>query len=126
MSIAPIVTDDRIHFERTDDRSRMADLYAAADVLLHTSRREICGASFSEALQAGCPIAASDIPAFRENAAPEAVALCPPGDARAFADAALRLVDRPDLREAARRHFESKLSFDAIARRRRALFATLG
>ncbi len=119
------VSDPRIVVERVDDPQRMADLYAASDVMIHASHREICGTAFMEALQSGCPIAASDIPAFRANAIEGAVTLCPVDDAAAFARAALDLAARADARRRAREGFEAELSFDAIARRRLAVFERL-
>lgn len=120
-----IARDDRIRVERFDDPSSMSAAYAAADVMLHPSRREICGTSYVEALQNGCPIAASDIPAFRRNAVDGAVRLCPVGDANAFASAALELAADSGARDIARAHFDDQLSFDAIAKRRLALYRSL-
>jgi glycosyltransferase involved in cell wall biosynthesis len=98
--------------------SEMIDAYDAADVMLHTSRREICGHAYVEALSMGLPIAASDIPAFRRWHPTEGVRICPAGDADAFAKAAIELVDRPAPRAEARAYFERELTFDVIARRR--------
>lgn len=119
------VSDPRIRVSRIDDASKMADLYAASDVMLHPSHREIGGTSFMEALQSGCPVAASDIPTFRANAIEGAVELCPVDDAEAFARAALALFHRPDARTRAREGFAAHLSFDAIARRRLEVFERL-
>ncbi len=104
-------------------RAEMAPLYAAADVMLHTSRREACGAAFVEGMGAGLPIAGSDIPPFRALARGGAARLCPLGDAEAFARAALALAaDRASGRRA-RVRFEQALTFDAIAARKMAVYA---
>ena len=99
-------------------RTEMAPLYAAADVMLHTSRREACGTAFVEALSAGVPIAGSDIPPFRALSRGGAAKLCPVGDADAFARAALELAADEEARARARARYERALTFDAIAERK--------
>jgi len=102
--------------------AEMAELYANAAVLLHTSLREVCGYAFVEALAAGVPIAASDIPPFRAMGTTSAVSLCKPGDAGAFAAAALRLIEDRCAGDVARAHYAAELSYDANARRRVAVY----
>lgn len=74
----------------------VADLLAAADVLVMPSHQEGLGVAALEAMAAGVPVIAS-----RVGGVPEAVAdgttgiLVPPGDARALADAVTRLAADP-------------------------------
>ena len=112
----------RLRFEIAAPRSAMPQLYAAADVLLHTSRREVCGYAFVEALAAGVPVAASAIPPFSAMAVDRAVRLCEVGAPAAFADAVIDLLADPAASSVATRHFAEALSFDAIAARRLAVY----
>jgi glycosyltransferase involved in cell wall biosynthesis len=118
----PLHREVRMRVEKSGGRmllrAEIAPLYAAADVMLHTSRREACGAAFVEALGAGVPIAGSDIPPFRALALGGAARLCPLGDPGAFAEAALELAADPEARRRARARFENALTFDAIAERK--------
>jgi len=69
-----------------DDDALRASLSACACVVF-PSRSEAFGLAMIEALAAGAPVVASDIPAFREIAPPTGVALVDFDDARAVADA---------------------------------------
>lgn len=100
--------------------AEMAPLYAAADVMLHPSLREVCGAALVEALTAGVPAAVSDIPAFRALVGGGA-RLCGPGDPRAFADVALALLADPNARDRAKAR-GAELTFDRIAERKLAVY----
>lgn len=53
-------------FKGAVERSGIKNYYAAADVFVSASRRESYGIALREAMAAGLPIIASDIPAFRE------------------------------------------------------------
>jgi glycosyltransferase involved in cell wall biosynthesis len=74
-------------------------LYRTATVLCFPSRAEGFGLPVLEAMAAGLPVVASDIPAVREVAGPAAV-LVPPGDAEALREALLELLGDPDRRGA--------------------------
>ncbi len=76
----------------------LAARFAEADVFCAPSLGgESFGMVLVEAMAAGCPVVASDIPGYAE-AARGAAALCPPGDARALAEALGRVVADPALR----------------------------
>ncbi len=112
----------RVRLRADAPRDTIAQLWAAADLSIHASHREVCGTAFLEALGAGVPVAASDIPPFRAVAAgpagPEGVAFAPIGDDEALAAAGLGLLADPSAGPRARAHFERRLSFPALARRR--------
>ncbi|MCK6548622.1 glycosyltransferase, partial [Myxococcota bacterium] len=113
---------DRVELRWAAPQPRLPELYAAADVFVHASRREISGYAFIEALQFGLPIVASDIPAFRAMGA-DVPRFAPPGDVDAFTRALVAaLDDGPAARARSRRRFEAALSFDAIARRKLAAY----
>jgi glycosyltransferase involved in cell wall biosynthesis len=85
-------------------RPDVADLLAAADLVIVPSRWEGQPLIVQEALRAGAPVLATDAGGTRE-VTDDAVVLVPPGDAAALADAVERLLDdaaeRRRLREAA-------------------------
>jgi len=89
------------HLPRVSE-SELQSLYAGASVFAYPSLIEGLGLPLLEAMAAGLPVVASDIPVFREIAEDAAV-LVPPGDPRAWAEAILRLRSpqvRADLIEA--------------------------
>jgi glycosyltransferase involved in cell wall biosynthesis len=102
---------DRVRFLGAVERSAIPDLLAAADVFVQPSTFEGQSNAILEALQAGLPIVAHDIPEQRETIADpdgtSAGALVPLGDVDAWAAAIERLrVDRAAMqaaREVARR-----------------------
>ncbi len=74
--------------------AELAAWYQAADAFLFPSVKEGWGLVAMEALAAGLPLIASDIPVFREYLEPDVTALLvPPGDVAALALAMHRLVD---------------------------------
>jgi glycosyltransferase involved in cell wall biosynthesis len=75
------------------DRRTLAAVYRRADLALQPSDAEGFGLPLAEALACGTPALASAIPALREVGG-EAVAYAPPGDAPAWTEAALDLLDR--------------------------------
>ena len=110
----------------------MAAWYAAADVLAFPSTKEGFGLAALEAMTAGLPVVASDLPVFREWMVPGRDALAAPvGDAAVLADLLGAVLDdaalRERLREAGRR-LASTYSWSASARRHLDLYrmATTG
>jgi glycosyltransferase involved in cell wall biosynthesis len=78
----------RVTFAGEVDHASLPGIYASADVLLFTSSSETQGLVLVEALAAGLPIAAVDVPATREVAAGSAVLAPPEASALAAAAAA--------------------------------------
>lgn len=75
---------------RVDD---VAGLLAASDLYVHSSLSEGCSNSVLEAMAAGCPVVATDIPGNREALGEEAVScLVPVGDHYALARRILSLL----------------------------------
>jgi glycosyltransferase involved in cell wall biosynthesis len=106
---------ERVHLLGPLPHDRIELLCRAADFFVLASRREGSGYALIEALACGATPVVSDIPSFR--ALTGAVgALAPPGDARAFSDAVLRLaaLPRDALREQALAHFGTNLSFEVV------------
>lgn len=89
---------------------RVADWYAAADLLVLPSRWEGMALTPLEAMACGCPVVVTDVDGSREMLPPgqEIACLVPPGDTTALADAVTRLaLDAPlraELAEAAGKH----------------------
>jgi glycosyltransferase involved in cell wall biosynthesis len=76
-------------------RDDVADLYAAADVVVLPSRWEARSLTAQEALRAGRPLVATDVGGVPGLVGDGAV-LVPPGDAVALGTAVRRLLDHPD------------------------------
>jgi len=76
-------------------RDDVADLYAAADVVVLPSVWEARSLTAQEAMLAGRPLVATDVGAIRSLVGDGAV-LVPPGDAAALAVAVRRLLDDPN------------------------------
>lgn len=91
----PDVTEDWIKPIGAVDDERLPGVYAAADIFCAPS---VSGESFGvilvEAMAAGVPVIASDIPGYRE-AAGGAALLSPPGDPQVLAAAAASLLEDP-------------------------------
>lgn len=109
-----------VQFEHGLGPEQMALRYAASDVLIHTSHREVCGAAFSEALSMGLPIVSTRIPSFEAKAHAQAVVLCPRSDPSTFARGTLSFLTSGarGARNVAKAHFDERLSFAAIGKRR--------
>jgi glycosyltransferase involved in cell wall biosynthesis len=90
------VADRLILLGRVSD-STLAGLYRDALMLCLPSLAEGFGLPVVEAMAAGLPVVASDLPAIREVTSGNAV-LVPPGDVEALADAVTRLIADRDLR----------------------------
>lgn len=91
------------------DRSQLRGLVAGASLLAFPSLYEGFGLPPLEAMAAGTPVVATDVPAVREVVGSHA-RLVPPRDAAALADALHFVVDHTpstEQREAARRHAAS-------------------
>lgn len=101
-----------------DDKERNA-LFSGALVQLMPSRFEGFGLAAAEAMAAGVPLVASSAGSLPEVVdEPHGGVLVPPGDARALADATLRLLDDPVAREtlsASARLSAGRFHWDAVA-----------
>lgn len=103
----------------------LAWLYNSAALLVHPSKAEGFGLPVLEAMAAGCPVVASDIPALRELGG-DALNLCPPDKPEAFAAAIARLLLNSKVaEEAGRRGVERSrgFSFAEAAARTAAVYA---
>lgn len=105
------------------ERSDVFDLLGEIDIYaFSTTSAEGFGIALIEAMAAGIPIAATDVPACREVLQDGAVGvLVPPGDAAALAQALSDLLQNKELRqglvEAARIRVRREYSIEACARR---------
>jgi glycosyltransferase involved in cell wall biosynthesis len=79
-------------------RPRLDGLIARAIALVYPSRYEGFGLPLAEAMGAGCPVIASDLPVIREVVG-DAGLLVSVGDVSAWADAMLRVLDDQALRQ---------------------------
>lgn len=108
----------RVSFRGQADHAAMALVYSSADFLLQASRREWSGLAVLEAMACGAIPVVTDIPAFRKMTGGGRFGrLFPVGDAVGLARAVLGIpaAERPVLARAVRQHFESALSFGALA-----------
>jgi alpha-1,6-mannosyltransferase len=78
----------------THDRQLLSRVLASADALLHGSSAETFGLAIAEALCAALPIVVPDVGGAAALADPSYAETYPAGDARACADAVLRLLAR--------------------------------
>jgi len=108
--------------------TELAGWYHAADALCFPSLKEGWGLAVLEAIAAGIPVLASDIPVFREYLTDGRTALLPTaGDAEAIAKDLERLLDEPRLRirlTAAAREVLPRYSWQASAARHREVYAS--
>lgn len=105
--------------------------WASHDVFVQPSLHEGHGSALDEALLRGYPVAASDLPVFRERLEPGDVAFFPPGDATALASALEEMRDGAVRRRLAASAYRRAMSFpawedtlrgyDAVLERERAL-----
>jgi glycosyltransferase involved in cell wall biosynthesis len=87
-----------VRVEPHASRERLAELYAGAAALIQPSLYEGFGLTALEAMSAGTPVIAANIPVLREICA-GAVLYADPRDPRSFAGAMLQLAEQPRLRE---------------------------
>jgi glycosyltransferase-like protein len=122
--------DDDVVLLGTVPDAELPGWYAAADVLAFPSTKEGWGLAVLEAMSAGLPVVASDLPVFREFLSPGRDALLVPvDDAPALATALAAVLDDPELadrlRSAARATCE-RFSWARSAAEHQAIYAALG
>ena len=118
----------RVHLVGTVPHERMENAYRAADLFVSASRREGSGYALIEALSVGTTPVVTDIAAFRKIVGNDGVgALTPVGDGEAMARALVELasLDRAQLRQRVRRHFDETMSFDVIGKQLLDIYRTL-
>jgi glycosyltransferase involved in cell wall biosynthesis len=89
--IAALAIDHRVELRGHVDDAELAALYAGATAFCFPSRAEGFGLPVLEAMAAGTPVLASDLPIIREIAG-SAARLVPPDDVPAWAQAIASLV----------------------------------
>jgi glycosyltransferase involved in cell wall biosynthesis len=103
--------------------------FAAADVFAFPSTKEGWGLAVLEAMSAGLPVVATDLPVFREYLAPGRDALLVPGnDPPALAAALASVLGDPGLAarlRAAGRAVAARYTWDGTAAEHMAIYATL-
>lgn len=118
--------DDDLAILGTVSDDELIGWYHAADAFAFPSVKEGWGLAVLEAMAAGLPVVASDIPVFREYLTDERTALLPPaGDVDALTRALGRMVDDPTLRDrlsAAGPEVAARFSWEAAARDQRELY----
>lgn len=113
--------DGRIRWlGRVSDTEKLGHLRAASIVCVPATQGESFGMVLLEAMAAGAPIVASDLPAHRAVTRGRAAVLVPPGDAAALAAGLKRVLHDPllaaELRAAGTTRVED-FGLDALARR---------
>ena len=98
-TLAKLRADPAVTIESGASDARLAELYREALALLYPSRIEGFGLPVAEAMAAGCPVIASELPELREWAA-DVPQYVPAGDAHRLAEAMLALAADPDRRGA--------------------------
>ena len=122
--------DDDVVLLGTVAHAEVPAWYAAADVFAFPSTKEGWGLVVLEAMSAGLPVVASDLPVFREYLSPGRDALLvPPGDAPALAAALTAVLD--DRRLAGRlrsagREVSGRFSWAMSAAEHQAIYAAVG
>lgn len=99
--------------------------YRAADAFVFPSVKEGFGLVVLEAMAAGLPVVATDIPVFREYLTDEDAVLAAPGSSEALAAAMARLVREPELRDRLGRagpDLAGRFSWERSARHHRSIY----
>jgi glycosyltransferase involved in cell wall biosynthesis len=104
----------RVRVIEDPDDATLAGLYAGAQVCVYPSRREGFGLPVAEAMAAGCPVVASDLPEIREWAG-DAPLYAPVGDPGALAAAIRTAVAGREDRVAAGRAAVAELTWERTA-----------
>jgi glycosyltransferase involved in cell wall biosynthesis len=117
---------DRVLLHGFVPDDKMREMLSAASVFISCSYEEGWGISIAEALAAGLPCVAYDLPSHREIFA-DAIARVPLSDTAAFAKAINEFVSFNDTDELRieRRSMASRFSLDECAARQEAVFAAL-
>jgi glycosyltransferase involved in cell wall biosynthesis len=105
---------------------RVADILAAADVVVSSSYREGNSVVVSEALMIGRPVATTDAGDHAALVAEAGGAVAPVKDPAALADAIDAMLERPPDAEAVRKLAAGRLSVDALARTVLGVYRELG
>ena len=114
---------ERVHLLGAVPHHQLEQVYRSADLFLSCSHTEGSGFALIEALGCGLPAVCTDIPSFRKITANGLVArLVAPGDHEAFARAIVELQRDRVAQDSVRRHFEQRLSFEAMGRDLRAAY----
>ncbi len=107
-----------VRFEPPVEHSKIAAVYADADVFCSPTRSEPFGQTILEAMSAGLPVVASEVGALPELVTPRTGVLVPPDDPSALVTALERLDADPARRrrlgEAGRRRAETTFSWKAV------------
>ncbi|MFC3725781.1 glycosyltransferase [Neoaquamicrobium sediminum] len=110
------------------DDKKMAAAYAAADVTILPSLQDNLPNTMLESMACGTPVVGFDTGGVTDFVLPgQTGALAPAGDASAFGEAALKLLqsDNTGMAQNARRLIERECAFDVQARRYKSLFGEL-
>jgi len=100
----------------------VAGLLRAVDLCVHSSKSEGCPNAVLEAMAAGLPVVASDIPGIREALGQEGTdGLFPVGNAEALAESVSKYIRDPDLARSVgsrlRQRAEAEFSLDIMCRK---------
>lgn len=111
-------------------RPQMADLFRRAQVVVSPATHDGTPNTLLEAMACGCYPVAGDIESLREWITPGVNgALAVPGDPAAFADAILRALENPALREAAAGHnvklIAEKAEYGAVMRQAEGFYSLI-
>ena len=122
--------DDDVILLGTVPDAELPAWYAAADVLAFPSTKEGWGLAVLEAMSAGLPVVASDLPVFREFLSPGRDALLVPvDDPPALAAALGQVLDDPDLAGRLRQEAlatSERFTWARSAAEHQAIYAALG
>jgi len=125
IAASPILSS-RVHLLGKVPHETIERLCRAADFFIAASHREGSGYALIEALACGTTPIISEIPAFRSLAGNVGF-FAAAGDASSFAAAiaAAARKPRPELRARTIEHFNENLSFDAVGRQLRDIYAAM-